>query len=242
VQRNGNLYTLLFAAVICVICSFCLAISYQFLHPLQVKNIELDKQKNILIAARIVSPSDLPKMSSDQVGKMFQDSFEGSVIDLQGNILTDFTPKDINLRKEKQKLIVYKGKIAQTNENVYVIPIFGKGLWSTMYGYFALEQDLNTVKGITFYQHGETPGLGAEVEREWFTHNFVGKKILDSEGNLVSIKILKGKVSDAPVAIQNHSVDGISGATLTCDGVSDFLLVTLKKYEPYFKKVLARNL
>jgi len=242
VQRNGNLYTLLFAAIVCIICSFCLAISYQLLRPLQIKNVELDKQKNILIAARIVTRTEIPKMSSDQIGQMFRDNFEGSVIDLQGNVLKDFFPKDINLKKEKQKLIVYKGKLPEADESIYVIPIFGKGLWSTMYGYFALEQDLNTVKGITFYQHGETPGLGAEVEREWFTQNFVGKKILDDEGNLVSIKILKGKVSDAPVVVQNHSVDGISGATLTCDGVSDFLLTTLKKYEPYFKKVLTRNM
>ena len=120
------------------------------------------------------------------------------------------------------------------------IPIAGKGLWGTMYGYFAIEPDAETVKGITFYKHKETPGLGAEVDKDWFKNNFVGKKLTNKNGELVSIEVIKGYVSetdpDAP-----HKVDGISGATITGTGLTTFLKSDLQKYEPYFAKVRSVN-
>ena len=112
-----------------------------------------------------------------------------------------------------------------------VIPISGKGLWSTLYGYFALEMDMKTVKGIAFYKHGETPGLGAEVEKKWFQNNFIGKKIFDENSNLVSITVYKGSSGD-----DIHGVDGISGATVTSNGVTNFLKSILNNYKPYFER------
>ena len=115
--------------------------------------------------------------------------------------------------------------------DAYVVPVEGYGLWDNMKGYIALETDLNTVKGITFYEHKETPGLGARVTETWFQDQFKGKKILDDNGELVSITIAKGKaVEPGP-----HIVDGISGATLTGDGMNDFMKEDLARYEPYFK-------
>ena len=129
-------------------------------------------------------------------------------------------------------LLAYKS----SNPEAFIIPISGKGLWSTLFGYFALEMDLNTVIGITFYKHGETPGLGGEVEKKWFQNNFVGKKIFDQAGEFVSIKVVKGKVNDVYSGeALNHGVDGISGATVTSRGVSDFLKRDLLKYEQYLK-------
>ena len=109
-----------------------------------------------------------------------------------------------------------------------------------MYGYFAIEPDASTVKGITFYKHKETPGLGAEVDKNWFKNNFIGKKLVDIEGSLVSIEVVKGYVSDTdPNAM--HKVDGISGATITGKGVTTFLKSDLEKYEPYFAKIRRLN-
>ena len=123
-----------------------------------------------------------------------------------------------------------------SNPETFIIPISGKGLWSTLYGYLALEKDLNTVKGLTFYKHGETPGLGGEVEKKWFQNNFVGKTIFDQTGQLVSVKVVKGKANDVLSGeALNHGVDGISGATITSRGVSDFLKRDLLRYEPYMK-------
>ena len=116
-----------------------------------------------------------------------------------------------------------------------IIPISGKGLWSTLFGYFAIDNDYNTVRGITFYKHKETPGLGGEVDKDWFQNNFVGKKIKDDDGSLLSITVAKGKSGN-----NIHGVDGISGATITSRGLSEFLLRDLKKYLPYFNKQIDR--
>ena len=88
-------------------------------------------------------------------------------------------------------------------------------------------------RGITFYAHKETPGLGGEVEKPWFQNNFVGKRFIDENGNLVGIKVVKGKADPN----SQYEVDGISGATITSKGLEYFLVDDLKKYEPFFQKV-----
>jgi Na+-transporting NADH:ubiquinone oxidoreductase subunit C len=132
------------------------------------------------------------------------------------------------------------------------LPIAGKGLWSTIYGYIALNPDTDSVLGIQFYKHGETPGLGGEVEKKWFTDNFVNhpskqpngeiqyipKKIRDKSGKIVSIKVVKGGVDYSESNTSSiHQVDGISGATVTADGVTDFLLEDLLRYEKTLDKI-----
>ncbi|MCB9399249.1 MAG: NADH:ubiquinone reductase (Na(+)-transporting) subunit C [Acidobacteria bacterium] len=118
----------------------------------------------------------------------------------------------------------------------YVIPIEGYGLWDIIKGYMALEPDLNTVKGITFFEHKETPGLGARIEEDWFKQQFIGKKILDDQGHLTSITVVRGKVAEQIQGDEAvHYVDGISGATLTGKGVNQFLRENLASYEPFFK-------
>jgi Na+-transporting NADH:ubiquinone oxidoreductase subunit C len=111
----------------------------------------------------------------------------------------------------------------------YVIPISGNGLWGLMKGYLALEPDLTTIKGVRFVEHVETPGLGAEAEKPWFTNNYIGKKILDEGGKLRPIKVAKGKAG------ADDEVDGISGATLTGKGITQFMEKDLQAYEPFFQ-------
>lgn len=124
----------------------------------------------------------------------------------------------------------------------YVVPIEGYGLWDIIKGYIALKPDLKTVMGISFYEHKETPGLGARITEGWFKENFIGKEILNSQGELVSIKVAKGKVEQViPEDKQQHWVDGISGSTLTGDGINQFLKQDLAFYEPYFKTIRGGN-
>ena len=130
--------------------------------------------------------------------------------------------------------VVYIHKDAAGARDAYVIPIQGNGLWDIIKGYIALDVDLNTVKGVSFYEHKETPGLGARVTEEWFKAQFKGKKILEN-GVLTSITVAKGKANGG-----DHEVDGISGATLTGKGINQFLMADLARYEPYFKTVRAR--
>ena len=103
----------------------------------------------------------------------------------------------------------------------------------TLYGYFSIYPDAVTAKGITFYAHKETPGLGGEVDKPWFQNNFVGKKFVDKNGDIVGIKVAKGKADPNNI----YEVDGISGATITSKGVEKFLLDDLKKYDSFFNKL-----
>ena len=128
----------------------------------------------------------------------------------------------------------------------YIIPIQGYGLWGLIYGYIALQSDLETVKDIRFYKHQETPGLGGECSQPWFTNKFKGKKILNNTGDFVSVGIAKGKASDSYNKKELvHYVDGISGGTITTKGITNFLKKDLAQYEPYFailrKKIGKKN-
>ncbi|MEE8437042.1 MAG: NADH:ubiquinone reductase (Na(+)-transporting) subunit C, partial [Candidatus Neomarinimicrobiota bacterium] len=146
-------------------------------------------------------------------------------------------PQDINPDTDLNFYPVFIKKINGQVEG-YAVPVSGKGLWSTIYGYFAVDPDGKTVKGLTFYKHGETPGLGGELEKQWFRDNFIGKKFIDKNDNLVGIQIVKGKVDDYS---ENafHQVDGISGATMTAKGINIFLLKNLQDYEEFFAEVRA---
>ncbi|HSV43454.1 MAG TPA: NADH:ubiquinone reductase (Na(+)-transporting) subunit C, partial [Candidatus Bathyarchaeia archaeon] len=121
----------------------------------------------------------------------------------------------------------------------YVFPVSGKGLWSTIYGYLALEPDGVTLKGISFYKHGETPGLGGEIEARWFQQNFQGKKIYDvTSQTLRPVRVAKGRAADHVRGRDlEFVVDGISGATMTGNGVTEMLDHGLRVYDPYFQKV-----
>ena len=146
------------------------------------------------------------------------------------------SPEDVESGKVSDRLEVYvmeeNGKVA-----AYVIPMKGTGLWGPISGYLALEPDCSTVRGVTFFAEKETPGLGAEITHTPFQSQFKGKHILDDSGKLVSIKVVKGKAAEVMPDALDHAVDGVSGATLTSNGVTNMFSDCLERYEPYFKKV-----
>lgn len=263
-QRNSSTYTFGFAAIICVFCALILANAATLLKPKQVANAQLDILVNILGAVGHDVP-ELKKKPSEEVFTLFDKEFDVILLDENNNetdrdfmekelvslgypeadikgldkgaLLSKFETKKALLAKKSDKSleeydpnykVVYVHK-ASGSADAYVIPIDGYGLWDLMKGYIALGTDLNTVKGITFYEHKETPGLGAEVTQDWFKDQWKGKKIL-KDGKLVSVTIAKGQGSGGP-----HEVDGMSGATLTGNGINDFILADLQRYEPYFK-------
>tara|TARA_B100001765_G_scaffold174249_1_gene117065 strand:- start:146 stop:829 length:684 start_codon:yes stop_codon:yes gene_type:complete len=220
--------------------SLLLALTSTQLKNLQEFNIELDKKKNILKCIG----KDLALMNADAIIKEYKSNISNIILNSNGDIAANIASENLESVPNKStgevkyflNNIEYLPAYKSSNPEAFIIPISGKGLWSTLFGYFALEMDLNTVIGITFYKHGETPGLGGEVEKKWFQNNFVGKKIFNQTGELVSIKVVKGKVNDVYSGeALNHGVDGISGATVTSRGVSDFLKRDLLKYEKYLK-------
>ena len=230
---HKNSYVFSFAAIVTISCSILLAAAANLLKERQQENIALDIRKNILASAELGKA----EMTRQEILDLYDENIRSKVINRQGEDVADKTVEQIDPKKDKDLLPLY---FAEENGEIvaYIIPISGKGLWSTIYGYLALEKDLNTVMGITFYKHGETPGLGGEVDKAWFTGNFKGKKIYSPEGELISITVIKGKVADMiPEDEAYHYVDGISGSTLTGNGLNNFLKKDLETYKPYFDKV-----
>lgn len=230
-MRN-NSYTLIFTSCVTIVLGIIIATTADNLRERQEINEELDIKKNILYALGYKQNIDNP-WTNKIVESLYNNSINEIYLDRKGTVYKK--QEDI----EKNPLKIYQ-RMDNGLITGYAIPIEGKGLWGTMYGYFAIEPDAVTVKGITFYRHKETPGLGGEVDKEWFKNNFIGKRLVDNDGKLVSIEVIKGFVSDKdPEAYRK--VDGISGATITGKGVTNFLKKDLDKYEPYFKKIRMLN-
>jgi Na+-transporting NADH:ubiquinone oxidoreductase subunit C len=234
---RSNTYTLVFTSIVTIVLGFFLALAADGLRDLQDLNVENDMRKNILLSLGFKPGAETP-WTSDDIQKLFQENIEVVVLDASGQ-RTEKDPKEIDTEKDVEFLPIYLKKIGD-DVGGYAIPIAGKGLWSTLFGYFAIEPDGRTVKGITFYKHGETPGLGGEVDKPWFQQNFIGKRFVDENDQLLGIHVIKGKVqSDDQEAY--HKVDGISGATMTGKGLEYFLKDDLVKYEPFFKQVRGRQ-
>lgn len=233
---HSNAQTYRFALIITLACSLLLAAAATLLKPRQVENEKLDMKINILKSAEITQTDK--DYSRAQIQTLYSANIAGCVIDKSGQLLSGKTPENLDPKKDTALLPVFEYKVGE-EVKAYIIPISGHGLWSTIYGYLAIEPDGNTIKGITFYKNGETPGLGGEIAKKWYTDNYKGKKIFDPQGNLVSITVVKGKIADRgiPANEQYHYVDGISGASLTGRGVTHFLKDNLKEYEPFFKKL-----
>ena len=231
---HSNSYTIIFTSVVTIILGGFLSVAAGTLKEIQDLNVENDSKKNILSSLGY-KPISEESWSSNDITKIFEDNIDAYVLNTEGNRL-DIDPSNINTETDKENLPIYVDK-KNGIVNGYAIPISGKGLWSTLYGYFAVEPDGITAKGITFYAHKETPGLGGEVDKPWFQNNFIGKRFIDEEGNLVGVKVMKGKANpESP-----YEVDGISGATITSKGLESFLINDLEKYEPFFRKVRNRE-
>lgn len=233
---NDNRYVFGFAIGVCLVCSILLSAITETLRKPQEINADLEVKRNILKAVKLKDPLT-SKTSKAEALKVYADKITEEVIDYQGNIVEGKKPQDLtNQDTDLLALYVYKedGQVVS-----YAYPIVGQGLWSTLYGYLAIDADGITVRGITFYKHGETPGLGAEIEKDWFQNNFVGKTIFDvKEKKVTPISLVKGKAADSYKGEElNHHVDGITAATLTGIGVTDLLDKWINIYEPYFSKV-----
>lgn len=217
------------AFLVCLVCSVAVSLPAVLLKERQDFNKKIDRQKNILFAAGLLSTEDSVRPEDVQkiYGKIvttYVDTVTGQEISME-EIASQGMGERITLSPEEgsgqqrtfyRKLLLYK-VVEQQKVTAYIIPIEGKGLWSTMMGYIALSSDLQSVKGITFYQHGETPGLGGEIDNLKWKLQWGGKKIYDEQGQ-VRLSVEKG--GDAK---GEFGVDGLSGATITSNGV-DFMV------------------
>lgn len=225
----------MFAVIICLVCSVSLSLVSEGLRDRKELNVALDMKKNILKAVGLKTPIE-PKATSDEINKIYNEKITEFVVDPDGKVVEGKIISDVGEGDELYPVYEYveDGKIL-----AYAYQIIGKGLWSTLYGYLAVEPDAKTIRGITYYKHGETPGLGAEIEKDWFQNNFKGKKFWNDQTNeLKPTALVKGAVKDqiSPDK-QQFYVDGISGATMTSKGVTEMINREVRKYEPYFQKI-----
>ena len=212
-----------FAVLTAVVCSLLLTAAATGLNKYKLRNIALDKQKNILRAVGLIE--DQKSYQPEEITSMYEQKIECLWVDADGNIVSDDQRQAQDL-----PLCLYR---KDDEIDAYVIPINTRGLWGKIHGYLALKNDGSTVTGFTVYQHNETPGLGGEIETAWFQKNFQDKKIVSQGGDFISIKIAKGPVSAAiPQDQQQNFVDGISGATLTGKYLTAGFESILSSYEP----------
>ena len=224
--------TLLVVLVLCLVCSIVVAGSAVGLKPLQQEQRALDKQRNILAVAGLMQNN----MSAEAVAEVYAARVTPRLVDLKSGALLDSDPAKFNqglahkdpqqsvtleasqdpagIKRRSNVVEIYLIKDEKQQIQEIVLPVYGNGLWSMMYAFVALDTDGRTIKGITYYDQGETPGLGGEIENPNWRAQFVGKRVLDDNGQ-PALRVMKGAAPQGDL----YAVDGLSGATLTANGV-----------------------
>lgn len=230
-NTNSNTYTFIYATVMVVVVALMLAFVSSALKGIQTENIELDKKKQILSSLNINLEGEDAAALYDQY--IVQELIINTNADIRSDVMgeafaLDFG-KEISKEALERQLPLYVAAVEGATK--YIIPMQGAGLWGSIWGYVSLDEDKNTVYGTYFSHASETPGLGAEIADKSFQHKFIGKKIFNNQDQLVSIAVTKpGQKAD-----NQDQVDGISGGTITSQGVEAMLLNCLTQYEAYFK-------
>jgi len=226
---NKNSYTFGFAAIMVIIVAALLSVAYIQLKPFQDRNVELEKKQNILSSVGInVERENAEAIYSTYIKRELVLNNKGE--EVEGIAFDIDLGKEIKKDKNVQLLPLFISEVDGVTR--YIIPLRGKGLWGPIWGFISLEDDLNSVFGAVFDHKGETPGLGAEINKPMFQDPFAGKTIFEGEV-FTPIKVIKGGPKEGDM----HGVDGISGGTITSNGVSDMLSERLSMYLPYFNKM-----
>lgn len=245
--------TLIVAIGLCLVCSLVVSASAVFLKPKQTENKLVDKQGNILGVVGLLE-------QGGDVKQLYKDNIETVLVDLNtGELVTDLDAESYDQRAaaaDPQRSValdkktdiagigrraniasVYLVRDAANDVKYYILPVHGYGLWSTLYGFLALEADANTVFGLSFYDHAETPGLGGEVDNPNWKGLWKGKKVYNENGE-TALNVLKGPaLANSPTI--DYEIDGLAGATLTSRGVSN--MITYWLGENGFNKFLTNQ-
>jgi len=252
-RHHSALYTIGFAALICAICSILVSSSAVGLRGRQRRNQILERQRNVLAVSGLMQPGE--RLKGDAIVERFEANIQTKIVALKTGEYDDSVavegfdqqraakdpatsesaaPNESGILRVPNNVVVYH-VVENDQVKTIVLPIQGRGLWSMMYGYLALDNDATTVKGITFYEQGETPGLGGEVDNPRWKGLWPGRKVYDENGQ-PKIAVIKGQAG-APEE-DPHRVDGLSGATLTGRGVQNLLRFWLGDggFGPYLKR------
>ena len=236
-------YIFFYITVLTVIVAALLSAAALVLQPFQEANVNNEKMMNILQAAdvKIEEGANVQELFNKDCVKMMLVNGKGEVVKETTENYTSFRAFTMNLKDELYKrdngqdfvlpvIVINNGK-----ENVNVLPLQGAGLWGPIWGYIGMTSDFQNVVGVVFDHKSETPGLGAEITTEKFRSQFQGKTIF-SNGEFVSVDVVKGGVAKLSADLQKHSVDAISGGTITSQGVNNMIENVLGSYLPYIEK------
>ena len=223
-KTNSNSYTIIYAAIMVVVVAFLLAFVSSALKSKQDANVELDTKKQILYSLNVRNITDADAQYSQFVKADKVLAADGSLQDYTGKFVTGF-------EKDAKSNGNYHVFVAEVDgQTKYVFPVYGAGLWGAIWGYVAMNEDKDTVFGTYFSHASETPGLGAEIATEHFQNEFIGKKALNA--GKVALSVVKNGQSKGDA----NKVDGISGGTMTSNGVDAMLKDCLSKYEVFLNK------
>lgn len=239
---NSNKYTFIFATVMVIVVAASLAFAATSLSERQEENHRTEKMQDILnsVGIKTVEKDGEEVFLSRALAEENYNKYIVEVLALRSDGTVDESKDgfDVNLGQELKKPAdeqIYPLYIAEIEgERSYIVPLYGSGLWDAIWGYISLADDVNTVQGTIFDHKGETAGLGAEITKDWFQDSFKEEKILTEDGELVGVSVVKGYTGGNDK--DDHAVDGISGSTLTANGVTNMIQERLKHYVPYFQK------
>jgi len=229
-KQFSNRYIFIFATVMVAIVALILSTAALLLQPLQEKNAEIEKKRNILASVGV-------EATEDNAENLYDQYITGSfALNITAEKVEGVDPFNVDVRKEQRKSPeeqVFPVFVASLEDGStsYIIPLEGKGLWGPIYGYISLKEDLKTINGVTFDHKSETPGLGAEINESWFEAQFVDKQLFE-DGDFVSITIQKGGAEES----DPHAVDAVSGGTITSKALEAMLYDCLINYVEFLKK------
>lgn len=243
-MQQSNVYIITFSVILTVVLGLLLSGTSQVLGPLQKEAIALDKKKQILGA--VISGDEIDAMSPEEVNAFYTNRISSTVVDINGQEVKEqggvaVSAETVDIAKNYKKpadqrlypvFIFHKEGDSEAVES-YIFPLYGAGLWDAIWGYLALDTDMNTVGGITMAHAGETPGLGARITEPGVQERYVGKEIFNESGELVAVSMQKGEGKD--YSDNPHQVDGMSGATITGNGVNTMLQNYLGHYKAYIE-------
>jgi len=245
-NKNSNTYIFIYASLMVVVVAVVLTMANLTLKPLQQKNVKNEKMTEILSSIGIEANAENAQELFDKyITEEIVINSKGDVVGVYKNGQQESGTErafDINLkvelRKQNKTQDGHFPLFIADNEGmrVYIVPVFGKGLWAPVWGNLAFKEDFNTVFGANFGHESETPGLGAEISEPKkegkivFSDQYDGKQIFDADGNFQSIICVKGGVANQSKVAPEHGVDAISGGTLTSNGVTDMINDCLINY------------
>lgn len=233
---HNNKYITIYTVVMTLIVAVVLAVVVSGLQPIHDSNEALFKKRDILSAVKYELGKDIDKLSDAEVQQIFNENITQVVLDAKGEKVGD-NADAIDMKKEEKKpmeerqypVYIFKGD----KGTFYLVSVRGNGLWDKIWATVALQDDFNTIAGISFDHVTETAGLGAEIkDNEGWKNAFIGKKLYNAEGKYVSVSVVKGGIKKP-----DHQVDAIAGATITSNGVTEMMEEGLAVYLPYFESL-----